>query len=252
MRQLGRFPPVWGPPAPRPNATVTSLLGAGADPNGVDLGGVTATHRAVRNRCADAVRARPDVSYNDQRGCVMHVIDIVILVGWVAFWIYWFAAAVGVKEGQNRSAGFVGVRVVVLVAVLLLFRLNIFKGHGTTANPWLQGVGLALFVLGLALAIWARLYLGRNWGMPMSQKVDPELVTTGPYRTVRHPIYSGIILAMVGTAIAVSVYWLVAVLLLGGYFLYSAIMEERLMAGLFPDSYPAYKQSTKMIIPFIF
>ena len=86
----------------------------------------------------------------------------------------------------------------------------------------------------------------------MSQKVDPELVTTGPYRSVRHPIYSGIILAMVGTAIAVSVYWLIAVVLLGGYFLYSAIMEERIMAGLFPDSYPAYKQSTKMLVPFIF
>jgi protein-S-isoprenylcysteine O-methyltransferase Ste14 len=86
----------------------------------------------------------------------------------------------------------------------------------------------------------------------MSQKVDPELVTTGPYRSVRHPIYSGIILAMVGTAIAVSVYWLIAVVLLGAYFLYSAIMEERLMGGLFPDSYPAYKQSTKMLVPFIF
>jgi protein-S-isoprenylcysteine O-methyltransferase Ste14 len=182
----------------------------------------------------------------------MNVIDIVILVGWAAFWIYWFAAAIGVKEGQNRSAGFVGIRVAVLVAVLLLFRLHIFKGHETTSNPWLQGIGLALFVLGLGLAIWARLYLGRNWGMPMSQKVDPELVTTGPYRSVRHPIYSGIILAMVGTAIAVSVYWLIAVVLLGGYFLYSAIMEERIMAGLFPDSYPAYKQSTKMLVPFIF
>jgi protein-S-isoprenylcysteine O-methyltransferase Ste14 len=182
----------------------------------------------------------------------MNVIDIVILVGWAAFWIYWFAAAIGVKQGQNRSTGFVGIRVAVLIAVLLLFRLHIFKGHGTTSNPWLQGIGLALFVLGLGLAIWARLYLGRNWGMPMSQKADPELVTTGPYRSVRHPIYSGIILAMVGTAIAVSVYWLIAVVLLGGYFLYSAIVEERLMEGLFPDSYPAYKQSTKMLVPFIF
>ena len=126
------------------------------------------------------------------------------------------------------------------------------KGHATTTDPWLQGIGLAFFVLGLALAIWARLYLGRNWGMPMSQKVDPELITTGPYHSIRHPIYSGIILAMIGTAIAVSVYWLVAVVLLGAYFVYSAVMEERLMTGLFPGSYPEYKRSTKMLIPFIF
>jgi len=77
------------------------------------------------------------------------------------------------------------------------------------------------------------------------------LVTTGPYSSVRHPIYSGIILAMIGTTIAVSVYWLVAVALLGAYFLYSAIVEERSMARLFPDSYPEYKRSTKMLIPFI-
>ena len=86
----------------------------------------------------------------------------------------------------------------------------------------------------------------------MSQKIDPELVTGGPYGSVRHPIYSGIILAMIGTTIAVSVYWLVAVALLGAYFLYSAIVEERIMARLFPDSYPEYKRSTKMLIPFIF
>ena len=88
--------------------------------------------------------------------------------------------------------------------------------------------------------------------MPMTQKVDPELVTTGPYRSVRHPIYSGIILAMIGTTIAVSLYWVVAVVVVGGYFVYSAVTEERLMAASFPNSYPAYKRSTKMLIPFIF
>ena len=96
------------------------------------------------------------------------------------------------------------------------------------------------------------MYLAGNWGMPMTQQADPELVTTGPYRRVRHPIYSGIILAMIGTAIAVSRFWLVAVVVLGGYFIYSAVFEERYMAEKLPDSYPAYKRSTKMLIPFIF
>jgi protein-S-isoprenylcysteine O-methyltransferase Ste14 len=143
--------------------------------------------------------------------------------------------------------------VAIILVILLLVRLKVFKGpHKVTSDPWLQGIGLAIFLLGLALAVWARVYLGRNWGMPMSEKVDPELVTTGPYHTIRHPIYSGIILAMVGTTVAVSVYWLIAVILVGAYFTYSAVMEERYMAGLFPDAYPRYKQSTKMLIPFIF
>lgn len=181
----------------------------------------------------------------------MHVIDFVILGCWVAFWIYWLVASVGVKAGQSRSGGFVAVRVGILLVVLLLGRSKALRAHDVT-NPWLQGVGLALFLLGLALAIWARLYLGRNWGMPMSRKEDPELVTAGPYRSVRHPIYSGIILATVGTAVAVSLYWLIAAVLLGAYFIYSAFVEERLMASLFPGSYPEYKRSTKMLVPFVF
>jgi protein-S-isoprenylcysteine O-methyltransferase Ste14 len=181
----------------------------------------------------------------------MHVVDVVILAGWVAFWIYWLAASIGVKAGQTRWTRFAGIRVGIILVVLLLLRVRAVKEHTVTNNPWLQGIGLALFFLGLALAIWARVYLGRNWGMPMSQKVDPELVTTGPYHSIRHPIYSGIVLAMIGTTIAVSLYWLVAVILLGAYFLYSAIVEERSMARLFPESYPEYKRSTKMLIPFI-
>jgi protein-S-isoprenylcysteine O-methyltransferase Ste14 len=181
----------------------------------------------------------------------MHVVDVVILVCWVAFWIYWLVASTSAKAGQTRWGQFAGIRVGVILIFLLLLRIKAFKSHAATNDPWLQGTGLAIFLLGLALAIWARVYLGRNWGMPMSQKFDPELVTTGPYHRVRHPIYSGIILAMIGTTIAVSLYWLAAVAIIGAYFLYSAIMEERSMGRLFPDSYPAYKRSTKMLIPFL-
>jgi protein-S-isoprenylcysteine O-methyltransferase Ste14 len=135
---------------------------------------------------------------------------------------------------------------------LLVFRLRVFRVHGAApGNPWLLGIGLAVFGLGLALAVWARVYLGRNWGMPMSRRADPELVTTGPYRRIRHPIYSGVILGMAGTAMAVSLYWLNAVAILGAYFLFSAVIEERTMAKLFPAAYPPYKRATKMLIPYI-
>jgi protein-S-isoprenylcysteine O-methyltransferase Ste14 len=86
----------------------------------------------------------------------------------------------------------------------------------------------------------------------MTQKDEPELVTSGPYHVVRHPIYSGILVAGVGTAVALSWRWLTAVALAGVYFLYSATVEERYMTEQFPDSYPAYKRSTKMLVPFVF
>jgi protein-S-isoprenylcysteine O-methyltransferase Ste14 len=130
-----------------------------------------------------------------------------------------------------------------------MYQLEVLPGqrHWT----WTNRNGLSVFVLGLALAVWARVYLGRNWGMPMSQRADPELVTTGPYARIRHPIYSGVIIGTVGTEIAVSPYWLNAVAILGAYFLFSAMIEERTMARLFPAAYPPYKGTTKMLIPYI-
>ncbi len=181
----------------------------------------------------------------------MDVVALVISACWIAFWVYWIAASAGVKAGQSRWTRCAGIRVAIILLVLLLLRLRLFKAGSVTSDPWLQGIGLAIFVAGLGLAIWARIYIGRNWGTPMSMKIDPELVTTGPYHTIRHPIYAGIIIAMAGTAMAVSWYWLIAVAVLGGYFIYSAVMEERYMTERFPDAYPEYKRATKMLIPFI-
>jgi protein-S-isoprenylcysteine O-methyltransferase Ste14 len=183
----------------------------------------------------------------------MRIVDLVIGVGWIGFWIYWLAASAGAKPGQSNWARFAGVRVAMILLIVLLLRLRVLKGqYSYTKDPLLWGIGLALWAVGLGLAVWARIYIGRNWGMPMSRKDDPELVTTGPYRTIRHPIYTGILLGAVGTTIAISVFWLVAVVLLGAYFIYSAFVEERNMTKLFPSAYPEYKQSTKMLIPFIF
>jgi protein-S-isoprenylcysteine O-methyltransferase Ste14 len=182
----------------------------------------------------------------------MRAVDATIGVIWVAFWVYWLAASVGVKRGRPRWGQLAGTRVIGILIVLGLVRARVFKGHMAHHDAWLIALGFVLFLSGLGLAVWARRYLGRNWGTPMSQKVDPDLVTSGPYRLIRHPIYSGIILATLGTALAVSWYWLVAVGLVTAYFVYSAVMEERYMIGQFPDAYPAYRKSTKMLVPYVF
>lgn len=181
----------------------------------------------------------------------MHAIDIAIGVGWLVFWVGWLVAAVGVKSGRAQWRPYAGSRVVVIVAIILLARVHAFRGHDTH-DAWLEGIGLAAFVLGLALAVWARVYLGRNWGTPMSQKDSPELVTTGPYRWIRNPIYSGLILAGIGSAVAISPEWFVVVVVVGGFFVYSAFKEQEYMSAQFPHTYPAYRNSTKMLIPYVF
>jgi protein-S-isoprenylcysteine O-methyltransferase Ste14 len=97
----------------------------------------------------------------------------------------------------------------------------------------------------------ARIHLGRNWGMPVSRKEDPELIMSGPYAHVRHPIYGGIILAMLGTTIGASVFWAVPLVLFGVYFVYAAHREENHMITQFPEQYPAYKRRTRMLLPLV-
>jgi protein-S-isoprenylcysteine O-methyltransferase Ste14 len=183
----------------------------------------------------------------------MRVVGLVLTVCWIAFWIFWLVAATGAKASRGRSGlrRFAGGRVALLIVIVFLARNLGLHSHPASIGPVLTGIGLALFVAGLALAIWARLYIGRNWGMPMTRREEPELVTTGPYRKVRHPIYSGIILALIGTALATTLYGLIAAVILGGYFTYSATREEAFLTQEFPDSYPAYKHSTKMLIPYL-
>ncbi len=182
----------------------------------------------------------------------MHAVELVFAIGWAAFWIYWLVAAFSMKRGHLAWSRELRIRAVILVPAILLVRLGAFRDHGLNSDPWRAGLGLILFAVGLGFAIWARVHIGRNWGTPMSQKNEPELVTSGPYRLVRHPIYSGVLLAGVGTAVALSWQWLIAVALAGVYFIYSATVEERNLTTQFPDTYPAYRRSSKMLVPFIF
>ncbi len=182
----------------------------------------------------------------------MHAVELTFAVGWTAFWIYWLMAAFSMKRGRVPWSRELRIRAVIVVCVILLFRLGAFRGGALTSDPLRAGLGLCLFALGLGFAIWARVHIGRNWGTPMSQKDEPELVTSGPYRWVRHPIYSGILVAGVGTAVALSWMWLAAVALAAVYFVYSATVEESYLTKEFPDVYTTYKHSTKMLVPLVF
>ena len=184
---------------------------------------------------------------------VMHAVELVFVAVWAVFWLYWLIAAFSTKRGRVLWFRELAIRAVIVVIALLLIRLGAFRGNGlNTENSWRVALGLCLLFLGLGSAVWARVHIGRNWGTPMTQKEEPELVTSGPYRLVRHPIYSGILVAGIGTAIALSWFWLTAVALAAIYFVYSATVEEHYLTALIPDAYPAYKRSTKMLVPFIF
>lgn len=182
----------------------------------------------------------------------MRVVHLVIVIGWVLFCAYWLLAALSAKASRPGGIRLGGLPVVVVLVAFFLARSSGLGSRPARGDPVLAGVGLALFVLGLAFAIWARVYLGRNWGRPMTRREEPELVTAGPYRRVRHPIYTGLITAMLGSALATRPWGLIVVAALAAYFVVSSVREESFLASEFPDTYPAYRKSTKMLIPFVF
>ena len=180
----------------------------------------------------------------------MHALQDAIGIAWIVFWIYWFASALGAKQGTSawrRRTPLNGLTVVAVVVLIRVFRGGSLAVH----SPVLGAIGAVVFASGLALAVWARIHLGRNWGMPMSEKTEPELITSGPYRLIRHPIYSGLLLALLGTALATNLIGLIIVAVLAVYFYYSASIEEKNLSRTFPTAYPAYRAGTKMLIPFV-
>jgi protein-S-isoprenylcysteine O-methyltransferase Ste14 len=179
----------------------------------------------------------------------MHALKLAIGLAWIVFWIYWLASAatsnVSVSGGwRTRLTGVSAVSVFLIAGVLR-------TGGLAVHSVILESIGAVLFAGGLALAVWARLHLGRNWGMPMTQRAEPKLITSGPYRFVRHPIYTGLLTAILGTTLVNNLLGLVIVAVLIAYFYYCGTVEERNLTATFPAAYPEYKARTKMLIPFL-
>jgi protein-S-isoprenylcysteine O-methyltransferase Ste14 len=176
----------------------------------------------------------------------------VVLVSWLVFTLVWRVAARSAKP-SSKSLNWLtraGLRVAVAVAIVLLVRdHDLTKVHQTTGA--VAFAGCVLCVGGILFMMWARYALGKNWGMPMTLRIDPELVTLGPYAFVRHPIYAGMFVTMVGTTLVVPLY-LVVTLFASVYFTVSALREEQDMLARFPEPYGAYRRRTKMFFPFLF
>ena len=173
---------------------------------------------------------------------------------WLLFVAYWAVAAVGAKRNTSgrRWRREIGLRLIVILLIVALMQSRSLRQflaetqRSASQSGFLGWSGVGLCLLGFSLAINARRHLGRNWGLPMSHKEQPELVTSGPYALIRHPIYTGLILAMLGSAIGVNVFWALLLVLVGAYFIYSARREETVMLQLFPEQYGAYMARTGM------
>jgi protein-S-isoprenylcysteine O-methyltransferase Ste14 len=181
----------------------------------------------------------------------------VILGLWSAWALYWVISALNAKTAQRRESP--ASRLAHVVPLLLG---GVLIAWHRPPWPWLAArlwprsftvycVGVAVLATGLAVAVWARVHLGRNWSGTVTIKEGHELIRSGPYAYVRHPIYSGILAAVLGTAIASgTVHAALGLAVIAGALVRKSRLEEAFLRETFPENYPRYSAQVPTLIPF--
>jgi protein-S-isoprenylcysteine O-methyltransferase Ste14 len=177
---------------------------------------------------------------------------------WIAFLLYWQIKAIHTKTTQRLEPAASRIQRVVIfgIAIALLSTTRIpLRWLYLQLWPvgfWPFWLGAAVLIAGLLFAIWAREHLGRNWSRSVTIKQDHELIATGPYAVVRHPIYTGILAGFLGTAIAVSqVRGFIAFALIFLALWLKLRMEEQWMRSQFGETYAAYTRQTAALVPYL-
>ena len=177
---------------------------------------------------------------------------------WIVFIVFWIAMARGGKVVAERESVYSRLShygpLAVGVYLLAAPRVPIFPLDARFAPLalWPVQLGAALTFAGIAFAIWARVWIAGNWSSDVTLKRDHELIVDGPYAWVRHPIYTGILVALAGTALAVGEWrGALAVALAAGAFWRKLRLEEAVMRRQFGETYARYAARVPALIPFV-
>jgi len=177
---------------------------------------------------------------------------------WLAWALYWIVSAYGTKQTRRReSLGSRLSHVLPLLAGTVLIAWPHPQLGRWLSRPLLPpgplrfGGALALVGAGLAFTVWARVCLGGNWSGTVTLKEGHELIRSGPYAWVRHPIYSGLLVALAGSAVACGELRAFAGLaVVAAAFIRKLRTEERFMRERFPGEYAQYSAEVPALIPF--
>ncbi len=178
------------------------------------------------------------------------------MIPWYAFALYWGVSALRVKTTKSTEplAARAFTVLSIAAAFYLLFAERVHLGRlgerFAARSVWLYSAGVAMTYAGVALAIWARSNLGGNWSGRVTLKVDHELIRSGSYARLRHPIYTGLLLALIGTALVIGEWRAVlAVVIVGVVHSLKAKREEALMLATFGEQYRSYREQAGFLLP---
>jgi protein-S-isoprenylcysteine O-methyltransferase Ste14 len=174
---------------------------------------------------------------------------------WWAFLIYWIISASRLKQvkTEEAQAGRLFHIAVMVLAFYLMFRtsfgIEILEHRFIADSLPLRYLGIALTWLGIAFAIWARYCIGANWSGRVTLKVDHQLIQSGPYAFVRHPIYTGLLVANAGAALFIGEWrCLAALAIFLAEISRKALKEEKLMLSEFGDRYGEYRRQSGFLV----
>ena len=175
---------------------------------------------------------------------------------WSAFGVYWLIAARRGKSAQTSESPIYRILRILLLGItftLLFARWAAVGFLGRSIVPpslVIAYIGFVMALAGMAIAVWARISLGQYWSDKIVLKVDHRLIRSGPYARMRHPIYSGVLLGIAGTAVVVN-QWrgVLAFVLLFTNYLIKAKREENILAAAFPEEFADHKSRAGFLLP---
>lgn len=186
----------------------------------------------------------------------MESVRAIVNISWATLGAVWLLLMFTNKKTQQRDrpGSQILYRAPMLLSYLLAFSPLLWVG--VLGHQWIarssaeQIAGAAMTAAGVLFAIWARLSIGRNWSGVVTVKEEHELIQRGPYAWVRHPIYTGMIVAMIGTALVID-RWasVLAVVILTVSFIFKSRVEEQFMRRTFGEQYDAYCDHTGAFLP---
>ncbi len=173
---------------------------------------------------------------------------------WIFVILYWIVSArkVGKDHKGNELFSFIKLIGSALIIYLPLFTGGLIATELFVTTFMIKFCGTILCIVGILIMIWARQHLDKNWSGNVIIQQGHSLSRSGPYKYVRHPIYSGGLLAMFASAIVLgNIFGFIWVLFCAFGLILKSKQEEELLIKQFPDEYPLYKKQVKMLIPFI-
>src|SRR3984893_14289846 len=175
---------------------------------------------------------------------------------WALLALYWLVSALNRKKTKRREA--FAQRLLYVVPLIFAFYLLNHSGFGqgwlgtrfVPDTPLVRWLAVLITAAGVAVAFWARFHLGANWSGVVTLKENHELIRTGPYRTIRHPIYTGILLAFLGNVVLIGqVRGLIGLAIIWASFYIKARREESFLAQEFGPNFNEHLQHTGMFLP---